>query len=151
MADIQSRISEIKQYFKEMQVTQVDSTSVIYVIVSFPQRWVMDDSVQKKYDVNVMNGKEPGEYYFCADISTGFDAVFDAIDFCVQVNMDAMERARIFQDKLLKLKELFGNNDITIDELNELEFVLGKKKKTQGKKKTPVEEIADKEIENNNN
>lgn len=150
MADVQERIKSIKDFFKEMQVTKVDETNVIYVVVKLPQKWVIDDSIQEKYDVSVMNGNDPGEYYFCADISTGFDAVFDAVDFCIQANKDAMERAKIFQEKLVKLKELFGNEEINIEELDGLEFVLPKvKKKPQPKKKTPLEEIADKEIEGN--
>jgi hypothetical protein len=149
MADIQDRIKKIGNLFKEMQVTQVDGVSVIYVVVSFPDRWIVDDTVKEKYEVSVMEGNAAGEYYFCANIDTGFDRVFDAVDYCIQVNKDAMERAKIFQEKLLKLKELFGNEEITVEELKGLELVLGKRKKPQTKKKTPIEEIADQEIEGN--
>ena len=149
MADIQDRIKKISGLFKEMQVTQVDGVNVIYVVVVFPDRWIVDDTIKEKYEVSVADGNTPGEYYFCADIDTGFDRVFDAIDFCVQVNKDAMERAKIFQEKLMKLKELFGNEEVSVEELKGLEFVLAKKKKPQAKKKTPIEEIADQEIEGN--
>ena len=151
MADIQDRIKNIGSLFKEMQVTQVDGVNVIYVVVTFPDRWIVDDTIKEKYEVSVMEGNNHGEYYFCADIDTGFDRVFDAVDFCIQVNKDAMERAKIFQEKLTKLKELFGNEEVSIEELKGLEFVLGKKKKPQTKKKTPIEEIADQEIEGNGN
>ena len=150
MADIQERIKKIGNLFKEMQVTQVDGVSVIYVVVVFPARWIVDDTIKEKYEVSVMEGNYPGEYYFCADIDTGFDRVFDAVDFCIQVNKDAMERAKIFQEKLLKLKELFGNEEVSVEELKGLEFVLGKKKKPQTKKKTPIEEIADQEMDGGN-
>ena len=152
MADIQDRIKSIHEFFKEMQVTQVDDTSVIYVVVKFPQKWIINDTTREKYEVSVMNGHEVGEYYFCADISVGFDAVFNAIDDCIQANKDAMERAKIFQEKLLKLKELFGNEEISVDELKGLDFILGKTKKKQAaKKKTPLEEIADQEMEGSEN
>ena len=147
MADIQDRIKKIGGLFKEMQVTQVDGVNVIYVVVIFPDRWIVDDTIREKYEVSVMEGNNSGEYYFCADIDTGFDRVFDAVDFCIQANKDAMERAKIFQEKLLKLKELFGNEEVSVEELKGLEFVLGKKKKSPTKKKTPIEEIADQEIE----
>ena len=147
MADIQDRIKKIGGLFKEMQVTLVDGVNVIYVVVIFPDRWIVDDTIREKYEVSVMEGNNSGEYYFCADIDTGFDRVFDAVDFCIQANKDAMERAKIFQEKLLKLKELFGNEEVSVEELKGLEFVLGKKKKSPTKKKTPIEEIADQEIE----
>ena len=134
MPDIQNRINSIGKFFKEMQVTQVDGTSVIYVVVSFPNRWIIDESVSEKYDVNVMDGKEPGEHYFCAEMNTGFDKVFDAIDYCIGVNRDAMERAQIFQEKITELKEIFGNEENSIDKLKTLEFVFQKQKKITKKK-----------------
>lgn len=150
MSDIQDRINKLGDYFQEMQVTQVNGTNVIYVVVSFPHRWILDcDVILQKYDVSVMAGKNDGDYYFCADISVGFDVVFDAVEHSIQVNIDAQERANIFQGKLLKLKELFGNEEISLEELKGLEFTMPKKRKPQTKKKTPLEEIADKEIEGN--
>lgn len=157
MGDIQYRIESLGEHFKEMQVTEVDGTNVIYVVVSFPPKWIVDDEVQKKYDVSVMNGKEPGDYYFCADISTGFDAVFDAIDHCIGVNKDAMERAQIFQEKIAELKEIFGNGTNSIARLKTLEFVFPPQKKSYTRKtpaekpytrKPPVEKSVVKETEN---
>lgn len=148
MADIQERIKKIGEYFKEMQVTQVDGISVIYVVVNFPGKWIIDNSVEERYGVNVAEGNYAGEYYFCAPIEGGFDAVFDSVDLCIQVNKDAMERAKIFQEKIAELKELFGNEEISLEELKGLELVLGKaKKKPAIKKKTQIEEIADQEME----
>ena len=146
MADIQERITKLGEMFHEMQVTQVDGTSVIYVVVHFPARWIIDDAVQEKYGVNVMDGKETGEYYFCAEISAGFDTVFDAIDHCIQENKDAMERAKLFQDKINELKEIFGNEQNTIKKLRTLTFTFPPQKKEITKKKSPVDEVADKEI-----
>jgi hypothetical protein len=146
MADIQSRIENVKPYFKGMQVTQVDETNVIYVIVSFPSRWIIDEGIQEKYDVSVMDGKEPGEFYFCAEIGVGFDTVFDAVDQCIQVNKDAMERAQLFQEKINELKEIFGNEENTIKKLRTLEFTFPRQKKDMNRKKSPVEEIAEKEL-----
>ena len=133
-----------------MQVKQVNDTNVIYVIVSFPEKWIIDDTIKDRFDVSVVEGQTMGEYYFCAEMEAGFDKVFDAIDFCIRVNKEAMERAKIFQDKLNNLKEVFGNEEVSLEELKGLEFVLGKKKKKpQDRKKSPIEEIAEKEIEEN--
>ena len=147
MNDMQYRIEKISDYFREMQVTQVDGTNVIYVVVSFPPKWIIDDDVETKYEVSVRNGREPGEYYFCAEISVGFDKVFDAIDHCIGVNKDAMERAKIFQEKINELKEIFGNGTYTIAQLKTLDFVFPpQKKKLPSKKKALIEEIAGQEI-----
>lgn len=148
MADIQERIKRAGEYFSGMQVTKVDDTDVIYVIVHFPVRWIIDDNVQEKYDVSVVDGKTDGEYLFCAEMSVGFDAVFDAVEHCIQVNKDAMERAQLFQEKINELKEIFGNEENTIKKLRTLEFTFPRQKKEINKKKSPVEEVAEKELGN---
>ena len=141
MNDVQYRIDTIKQYFREMQVTKVEETNVIYVVVSFPQKWIIDDEITGKYDVNVMDGKEPGEYYFCAELSVGFDKVFDAIDHCIGVNRDAMERAQIFQEKIAELKEIFGDGTRTTEELKTLEFVFPPQKKSMRRPTKAIEKV----------
>lgn len=150
MNDVQYRIDKIKDYFRGMQVTQVDEINVIYVVVSFPKRWIIDDEITEKYDVNVMDGKEEGEYYFCAEMGVGFDKVFDAVDHCIGVNKDAMERAQIFQEKINALKAIFADGTYTIGELKTLDFIFPPQKKTAKKKRPPIEEVADKELENVN-
>ena len=151
MADIQDRIKNLNGFFREMQVTQIEETTVIYVAVSFPPKWIIDDEIEAKYEVSIRDGREPGEYFFCAEISVGFDKIFDAIDHCVGVNKDAMERATIFQDKIKELKEIFANGTYTVAQLKALEFVFPPQKKKQtGKKKTPLEEITEQEIEGTN-
>ena len=162
MENIQDMIKKIDQFFKGMQVTDVEGTNVIYVSVVFPERWVIDSSITDKYEVSVIDGQGQDELLFCADINTGFDKVFDAIDFCIQVNKDAMERTKIFQEKLTKLKEIyqenltklkemFSNMEYSIEDLKSLEYTtleltIAKKKKTQQKKKTQIEEIAEQEM-----
>jgi hypothetical protein len=147
MADIQERIKKTGEYFGGMQVTKVDDTDVIYVIVHFPSRWIIDDAVQEKYDVSIVERSE-GEYLFCAEMSVGFDAVFDAVDHCIQVNKDAMERAQLFQEKINELKEIFGNEENTIKKLRTLEFTFPRQKKEINKKRSPIEEVVEKELGN---
>ena len=151
MADIQERIKNTGAFFNGMQVTKVDDTDVIYVIVHFPPRWIIDDIVKEKYEVSVIDGKTEGEYLFCAEMGVGFDAVFDAIDHCITVNRDAAERAQIFQDKINELKEIFGNEEYSIKKLKTLEFTFPRQKKEANKKKTLVEEVAEKELDIQNN
>ena len=148
MADIQERIKKTGQFFKGMQVTKVDDTDVIYVVVRFPNRWIIDDAVSEKYDVSVIDGQEEGEHMFCAEMGVGFDSVFDAVDHCIQVNKDAMERAQLFQEKINELKEIFGNEENTIKKLRTLEFTFPRQKKEATRKKSPIEEVAEKELGN---
>ena len=149
MNDVKYRIDKIRQYFKEMQVTTVEDTNVIYVVVVFPPQWKIDDEVIQKYDVNVMDGKDVGEHYFCAEMSIGFDKVFDAIDHCIGVNKDAMERAKIFQEKITELKEIFANGTTSIEELRTLEFTFPPQKKGMKIKKVPGSEVTEKEVTKN--
>lgn len=135
MDDIQNRIKKIAQYFGEMQVTEVENTNVIYVRVYFPEKWIIDDSVEEKYNVKVVDG-EQGEHLFCAELEVGFEKVFDAIDHCIGVNKDAMERTQIFQEKIQKLKEIFADGTRTIAQLKTLDFVFPPQKKIATKKKT---------------
>lgn len=152
MSDIHERIKKLGDMFKEMQVTEVEDetgkTNVIYVVVAFPQKWIIGEDIQEKFDIDVMPGKYQGEYYFCADISVGFDKVFDAIDHCIGVNKDAMERAQIFQEKINELKAIFGDGTRTIAQLRTIEFTFPPQKKGMKKTKAPIEEVIDKELGN---
>lgn len=119
--DIKDRIKKISQYFKGMQVTNTDDgTQVIYVIVAFPHGWIIDDELEKKFDISIMqNG---GEYYFCTDIDSGEQKLFDAIDYNIDKMKEAIERAQLLSRKTTELKRLFEDENITIEELRTLEF-----------------------------
>ena len=148
MDNIQYRINKIAEYFGEMQVTEVEeNVKVIYVKVYFPEKWIIDDSVEEKYDVKVINGRDLGEYLFCAELKVGFEKVFDAIDHCVGVNKDAMERTQIFQEKIQKLKEIFADGTRTIAQLKTLDFVFPPQKKLATPKKKTITINPEKQIE----
>ena len=85
MADIKQRIDKIKPYFAGMQVENVGGQQVIYVIVNFPDRWVIDENVASKFDVSIAEDEEVlNQYFFCAKMEQGFDTVFDAIDYNIE-------------------------------------------------------------------
>lgn len=148
MAGIDDRIKSLGELFKEMQVTDVGGVNVVYVVVRFPERWIIEDGVEEKYEVSIREGSTTGEYYFCAELEIGFERVFDAIDHCIGVNKDAMERAQIFQEKLMELKEIFADGTTPIKKLKTLEFTFPRQKKDLPPSKMLVEEIADKETDN---
>lgn len=120
---ISERIESISSYFKEMQVTTVDGNTLIYVVVRFPERWIVDESVSEKYKVLVQRGAEPGEYYFCGDIADGEDSVFDAVEYSVTKMKEALERSRLLTEKVNELTSIFSDESIPLDSLRNLRIL----------------------------
>ena len=87
--EIKDRIKSLGKYFKTMQVASVDGQQVVYVVVEFPNGWSIGDDIEEKFKVTIANGENPNEYYFCGDIENGFESVFDAIEY----NVDMMKEA----------------------------------------------------------
>ena len=122
--DIKDRIKKLGKYFQGMQiVTTDDGTQVIYVVVKFPYNWVIDDELEKKFGVTVAQGQSVEEYYFCTDIDSGEQILFDAIDYNIEKMKEAIERAQLLSKKTTELKALFENEDVTLEELRTLKFV----------------------------
>lgn len=125
--DIKDRIKKLGKYFQGMQiVTTDDGTQVIYVIVKFPYNWIIDDELEKKFGVTVAQGNSAEEYYFCTDIDSGEQVLFDAIDYNIDKMKEAIERAQLLSRKTSELKALFENENVTIEELRTLKFTYDK-------------------------
>lgn len=140
MSDISQRIKNISQFFKGMKVDAVDEQQIIYVIVAFPDRWIIDSEIQDKFNVSVARGNDyPGQYYFCAEMEVGFDTIFDAIDYNINKMRLALERASLLAQKVEELKELFANENIAIESLRNLEFTYKMPKKSGRPKSKPTE------------
>ena len=106
-----------------MQITTVDDGSqVIYVVVSFPHGWIIDEDLEQKFGVTVSQGTNIDEYYFCTDIESGEQVLFDAIDYNIDRMKEAIERAQLLSKKTTELKSLFEDENITIEELRTLKF-----------------------------
>lgn len=121
---IKERINKIATYFKEMQiVTLNDGKQVIYVIVAFPNGWVIDEDIEKKFDVTVQRGEYAGEYFFCGEIDNGEGIVFDAIEYNIEKMKEAIERAQLLSEKTLELRRLFEDESISIEKLRTLKIV----------------------------
>lgn len=117
---ISERISEIKDYFKEMQIKTVENRPVVYVVVDFPYGWIIDDKVEEKYNVTVL--KQNGSYVFACDSVDGENCVFDAIIYCVTKMKDAIERSTLLKEKVNELKDIFADETIPINSLRDLKF-----------------------------
>lgn len=122
---IKERIEKLKPYFKEMQITTVENEQVIYVIVQYPKNWVIDDDTEEKFDVSVQKGNGEGEYYYCASMDTGQDAVFDAIEANILHMKEAIERAQLLSSKVTELRQIFEDDSISLEKLRTLHFEYG--------------------------
>lgn len=120
--NIKKRIENIQPYFKEMQITNVDDKQIIYVVVNFPKNWIIDEEIENKFGVVVSQGTNATEYYFCVDIDSGEDVLFDAIEYNIEKMKEAIERAQLLSLKTKELKEMFENESISIDALRTLKF-----------------------------
>lgn len=136
-----------------MQVETIDSQQVIYVIVSFPSKWIIADDIEEKFNVMAkLNGKANGncEYVFVTEFDNGFDAIFDAIEYNISIMLAAQERADLLQKKVFELRELFEQEDMTLEMLRTLEFSWKGKKKAIATKQKKQEEIIEETEETNN-
>jgi len=123
---IKNRIEKIKEYFKEMQIISLDNEQIIYVIVNFPYGWIINEAIETKYNVTVQEGEYPNEFYFATNINNGEDKIFDAIEYNIEKMKDAIERAQLLKTKIAELKDIFQNENITLDELRSLKFTWDK-------------------------
>ena len=119
---IKERIKRLETYFKEMQITSIDGKQVIYVVVTFPNGWVVDDEIVDKYDVTFQRGQYQNEYYFCTEIENGEDKVFDAIEYNIEKMKEAIERSKLLTEKTIELKKIFENENISLSQLKTLKI-----------------------------
>jgi hypothetical protein len=119
--NIKERIKRISEYFKEMQIVNVDGIQTIYVVVNFPSNWRIDDEIENKYNTIVEKGNNANEYYFFTELENE-EKVFDAIEYNVEKMKDAIERATLLKQKINELKDLFQDESISIQTLRTLSF-----------------------------
>ena len=120
--ELSDRIKKLGKYFNEMQIVEQDGMNIIYVVVTFPYNWIIDEEFAKKKEVTIMQGEAPGQYYFSAEIDTGVDVVFDVIDANIDKMKEAIERAQLLTAKTKELKTLFENEEISIERLRSIKF-----------------------------
>lgn len=119
---VKDRINKINPYFKEMQIITIDNKQVIYVVVEFPNGWVIADDLEEKYNITISEGKYHGEYYFCSDIDNGEDIIFDAIEHNIEKMKEAIERAKLLNEKIIELKNIFSDETVSLEELRNMEI-----------------------------
>ena len=123
--EISDRIKKLGEFFETMQIVPGDEgRQLIYVIVSFPPEWIVDEEGAQKYNVTAVAGTNSGQYIFCADIDTGEKAVFDAIDENIERMKDAMERAKLLKEKTKDLRGLFEDESIPVAKRRTITFTM---------------------------
>lgn len=120
--NINERIARIDEYFASMSVEPSDGKQVICVRVKWPDKWTVADDTKDKFSVDVYeNGNEL--IFFC-DIVAGFDAIFDAIDYNIKLNLDAAKKAELYRKKQEILRGFFLDANNSIDMLENLQIFL---------------------------
>lgn len=123
--EISDRIKKISKFFETMQIVPgEEGRQLIYVIVTFPPEWPVDEEGAAKRNVTVAAGTGAGQYIFCTDIDTGEQAIFDAIDENIEKMKDAMERARLLKEKTKALREMFEDESIPVSRLSTIAFTM---------------------------
>lgn len=121
---VKDRIKKIEPYFKEMQIVTVEDSQIIYIVVEFPIDWVIADDLEETYNVSVGNGNYGGEYIFCTPIDNGEEKIFDAIEENIEKMKEAIERSQLLGEKIKELRNIFEDENVTINQLRQLKMEL---------------------------
>ena len=123
---INERIAKLGKAFQKMEIISSETDGQqIYVAVTLPHNWVIDDKVDDKF--NVQHAVHEGVSYFWCALEDGVETVFEAIDYTIEQNRTAQEKANLFEEKVKELREIFTSDDYTIEQLRGLKITVGDK------------------------
>ena len=86
------------------------------------------------------------------------DVLFDAIEYNIEKMKSAIERAQLLTTKIKELREMFENEDISLEKLRSLKFVMNedndklvlpKKKSKEVNQTSETETIIEKTVDDN--
>ena len=140
---LQERIKKNEVYFRGMEI--VNNTAIIKVL--YGEKWGAYPSPDEK--IKVAKSEEvPNEWFYYSDYTyTVIDEIFDLIEETVDMNLSAIERLGLFNQKMEELKELFANEPLP--KLKTLTFHFEEEKPKRNKKKKVVkleEPIVEEEV-----
>ena len=155
MKTLQSRMDEMKPYFRAIEVYN----DALMVRVVLPSSWKIYPSADGKIKVtpSETNANEAIYYADCHEAS--YEDIFDLVEETIKNNRDIVSKLKLLKEKVLK--ELFSTHSFeqlqTLRfELEELEKVKPKRKYTKRKKtaekpkEEPVEEAVPEGLEDIN-
>lgn len=139
---LQERIKKNEVYFRGMEI--VNSTAIIKVL--YGEKWGAYPSPDEK--IKVAKSEEvPNEWFYYSDYTyTVIDEIFDLIEETIDMNLSAIERLGLFNQKMEELKELFANEPLSKLKTLTFHFEEEKSKRNNRKKKKNKEEIPTDEI-----
>jgi hypothetical protein len=140
---LQERIKKNEVYFRGMEI--VNNTAIIKVL--YGEKWGAYPSPDEK--IKVAKSEEvPNEWFYYSDYTyTVIDEIFDLIEETIDMNLSAIERLGLFNQKMEELKELFANESLS--KLKTLTFHFEEEKPKRNKKKKVVkleEPIVEEEV-----
>lgn len=139
---LQERIKKNEVYFRGMEI--VNNTAIIKVL--YGEKWGAYPSTDEK--IKVAKSEEvPNEWFYYSDYTyTVIDEIFDLIEETIDMNLSAIERLELFNQKMEELKELFANEPLSKLKTLTFHFEEEKSKRNNRKKKKSKEEIPTEEI-----
>ena len=125
---LQERIKKNEPYFKGMEI--VNNTAIIKVL--YGEKWGAYPSQDEH--IKVAKSEEvPNEWFYYADYTyTIIDEIFDLIEETIEMNLSAIERLHLFNQRMEDLKTIFANEPL--DKLKTLTFQFDEVKKPKRKK-----------------
>ena len=144
MASVQERIAKLGKMFSGLNIGNDDKgQQYIYLEMVFPKGWGISGLIKDKFGVNVVKNDAGTGYYFWATMETGFDAVFDAVDFNIKANQEAQEKKDFLAEKTKELQKLVLEEDMSVLKTLEFKVTRKKPKPTQKKKVEENKEITE--------
>ena len=141
---LQERIKKNEVYFRGMEI--VNNTAIIKVL--YGEKWGAYPSADER--IKVAKSEEvPNEWFYYSDYTyTIIDEIFDLIEETIDMNLSAIERLGLFNQKMEELKELFANEPLPKLKTLSFHFDEEKPKRNKKRKKVNVEEpmVKDEEI-----
>lgn len=133
--EITERITKIEDYFLKFNIDE----GAIILALKFPKEWTIPDAKFLKEQYGVVAGAaQYGSIIFATELQSGFNKLFDAVEYTICFNKEAQERLALLNAKILELKKLFATEPL--DSLKKLKFEVGKKRKgSQGKNNAATE------------
>ena len=114
---IQNTFTQLKPFL--IGIRHLEGTLVIDVLLKKNWTYNEDDNI------TIVKSKDENNYImlFPANKETSIDYVIDFVRKIIKFNLDEESKHKLFQDKIITLKEIFKLNDL--DTLSNLEFKIG--------------------------
>lgn len=120
---LQEKIDKISKYFKSLEI----NNGILILKVQFPSKWGVFPSDDEKIKV-AKSEETPNEWFYYGDYGViSFDEIVDFVQNTINVNLSAEEKLKLLNEKFDELKTIFANE--SLDNLKNLKFVFGKRKK----------------------